>query len=121
MFFRFVFVSGFGFLIDAGTTTLLISLGGAPWLARIPAIGIAMAFTWAANRYFTFEVKSARSVGEVLRYVFAAAAMSLLNYFIYFVLENAGLWPVAAIVVATAFQALISYHCYRNLVFMRAV
>lgn len=38
MFRRFLLVGGVGFLIDAGLTRLLIALGLAPWLARVPAI-----------------------------------------------------------------------------------
>lgn len=119
MFLRFLVVGGVGFLIDASTTYLLIRLGTPPSIARLPAIAVAMTFTWAANRYFTFEVKAVRSGEEVVRYASTAAAMSLLNYLIYFVLQRAGLWPVAAVFIATAFQALVSYYCYKNLVFRR--
>jgi putative flippase GtrA len=117
MFFRFLLVGGSGFLIDAGLTYLLISLGLSSWLARIPAMALAMAFTWIANRRFTYEVRVARSVGEGLRYLAVAIAMALFNYLIYLVLVGLGIWPMAALTAATACQTIVSFHAYRRFAF----
>lgn len=117
MFFRFLLVGGSGFLIDAGLTYLLISLGLGSWLARIPAMAIAMAFTWIANRHFTYEVSAARSVGEGLRYLAVAITMALFNYLIYLALVAWGIWPMAALTVATACQTIVSFHAYRRFAF----
>jgi putative flippase GtrA len=119
MFFRFLLVGGSGFLIDAGITYLLILLGLPPWLARVPAIALAMAYTWVANRHFTYEVVSARSIGEAIRYAFVAAAMALANYLIYFVLVSKGIWPLVAVTIATACQTILSFHLYRHIVFSK--
>lgn len=117
MFLRFILVGGSGFLIDAGITTLLISLGFPSWLARIPAICLAMAYTWIANRYFTYAVKTARSSKEAVRYASVAAVMALINYGIYFVLVQYGILPAIAVTIATACQTILSFHCYRRFVF----
>jgi putative flippase GtrA len=117
MFFRFLLVGGSGFLIDAGITYLLIQLMVAPWLARVPAIFLAMAFTWLANRYFTYEVKKARSTNEAMRYAVVAMVMALINYLIYFVLVSYRTWPLAAVTFATACQTVMSFHAYRYFVF----
>ena len=117
MFMRFLLVGGLGFCIDAGATYLLIQLTIAPWLARIPAIALAMAFTWLANRYFTYKVNNPRSASEAMRYVMVAIFMALFNYTVYLVLVNRGLSPVVSITLATACQTVISFHAYRYFVF----
>ncbi len=117
MFFRFLLVGGSGFVIDAGLTQLLIFLDFAPWLARIPAIALAMAYAWLANRYFTYRVERARSTNEAMRYAFVSTSMSLLNYLIYVVLVSYGVLPVLAITLATVCQVIVSYHSYRVFVF----
>lgn len=120
MFFRFLLVGGSGFLVDAGITYLLCSLGLLPWLARIPAIAIAMIYTWCINRRFTYEVKTGRTAGEAMRYATVAMAMALLNYLIYFVLTSRGVWPVTAVTFSTACQTVLSYHLYRQIVFRKS-
>ena len=117
VFFRFLLVGGSGFLIDAGITYFLNSHGVAPWLARIPAITLAVTYTWAVNRHFTYGVKNGRTVGEALRYATVAAAMASINYIVYFVLVTNGVWTVAAVTFATACQTIVSFHLYRHIVF----
>ena len=117
MFFRFLLAGGSGFAIDAGITYLLVWLGVAPWLARMPAILIAMTYTWLANRHFTYKVKKKRSADEAVRYAFAAAAMALLNYLIFVLLVRHGTQPVVAVTLATACQTVLSFQIYRRLVF----
>ena len=117
MFSRFLLVGGSGFLIDAGLTYLLVLLTIEPWLARIPAIVLAMVYTWMANRYFTYEVKTAPISREVVRYALVAGGMAMVNYLIYFVFLFLGLWPVAAVTLATGCQTIISFYCYRQFVF----
>ncbi len=119
LFFRFLLVGGSGFLIDAGITYLLNSLGLAPWLARIPAIALAMTYTWAANRHFTYGVRTGRTVGEALRYAAVAASMASINYIIYFVLVSNGFCTLVAITFSTACQTIVSFHLYRHIVYRR--
>jgi putative flippase GtrA len=114
---RFVLVGGTAFCIDAGLTLLLIHLGLPASLARIPAIGIAMVFTWLANRRFTYRVQARRSAAEALRYGAVAVTMALLSYLLYRLFLNAGLSPFPSIVGATALQTGISYVAYKRLAF----
>jgi len=117
MFLRFLLVGGAGFLIDAGLTWMLIVLGLRPWWARVPAILAAMAFTWLANRHFTYAIKSARTANEATRYFLTAIVMALMNYGIYVFLVNNGVMAVLAVALATGCQAVLSFYVYRDLVF----
>ncbi len=114
---RFVLVGGLGFAVDAGTNQALLVAGWAYWAARLPAIGLAMLFTWLANRRFTYQVQARRSAGEGLRYAAVACCMAVMNYGLYLLLVRAGLPPLASIVVATALQTVFSFHAYRRFVF----
>ena len=117
MFFRFLLAGVSGFVIDASTTHLLVWLQVAPWLARIPAIVLAMTYTWLANRHFTYKVRRKRSTNEALRYALVAAAMAFVNYLIYFLLVRQGTSPVLAVTLATACQTVFSFHAYKRFVF----
>jgi putative flippase GtrA len=116
-FVRFLVVGSFGFVIDAGLTYLLIRTTVQPWLARIPAIVLAMAFTWLANRGFTYQVTKKRTVDEAVRYAIVAIAMAVGNYLIYLILMRVNLGPVVAVATATVCQTMISFHAYRRFVF----
>ncbi|HEY6094253.1 MAG TPA: GtrA family protein [Gallionellaceae bacterium] len=117
MFLRFLLIGGLGFVIDASLTYLLVRQGIPPWVARVPAIVLAMTFTWLANRYFTYRVKATRSASEALRYAIAAITMAMVNYLIYLILVQNGLPPVMAVTLATACQTAISFYLYKHLVF----
>jgi len=120
MFVRFLLVGGAGFLVDAGLTHFFILLTAEPWFARIPAIFISMTCTWFANRTFTFEIRTARSVREAFHYIVVAVSMALANYLMYVVLVERGLWPIAAIALSSIFQAILSFYGYRHIVFGRS-
>jgi putative flippase GtrA len=117
MFLRFLIIGGAGFLVDAGLTMLLIKLGVDPLLARAPAIGAAILFTWLANRSYTFQVRVQRSVPEAIRYSGVALSAAAINYTLYFLFILAGLHPLAAITVATALQTGFSFFAYRHFAF----
>lgn len=118
-FLRFLLVGGTGFIIDAGLTMVFMKCGAPPSLARIPAIGVAMLFTWTANRRLTYQVEAKANIREAVRYFSVAATMALLNYAIYFCLVGLAWRPFPAIVVATAAQTLASFHAYRAFAFRR--
>lgn len=120
MFIRFLLIGGTGFLIDASITYALVLLNFAPWQARIPAILLAMIFTWLGNRKFTYEVQRAHSTAEALRYAMAAIFMALVNYLIFLALLGFGIWPLVAVIIATACQTILSFHIYRHFVFKDA-
>jgi putative flippase GtrA len=116
-FLRFVLVGGTGFAIDAGLTLGLILVGLSPVLARGPAILCAMAFTWSANRVFTYRARHRRSAAEAVRYATVAAVMAGFNYLLYLGLLWWGLAPIAAVTLATAVQTVLSFKAYRRFVF----
>lgn len=116
-FLRFLVVGGCGFLVDAGITHLLVHVSFSPWLARIPAIGVAMGFTWLANRHFTYRVEVQPSTKEASAYFLVAFAMALANYGLYLVLVTIGLSPVLAVTVATGCQTVASFFGYNHFVF----
>ncbi len=117
--FWFVVAGGSGFLIDAGLTQLLILAGLGPFLARIPAIMTAMAFTWFINRSRTFGKSSHSLAQEGFRYWVVGVTSALLNYAIYSALMyNAPfLQPVVAIVAASLGAMAYSYFGYSRFVF----
>lgn len=116
MFLRFLVIGGTGFLIDTAITFGLIRSGVDARIARLPAIATAMAFTWLANRQFTYATTEKRSLSEALRYVAVAAVMASLNYLLYVLLLKFGIWSIAAITIATLCQTVLSFHTYRYFV-----
>jgi putative flippase GtrA len=119
-FIRFLLVGGTGFLIDAGLTLLLIRVGMAPWQARVPAILSAMAFTWLANRRFTYRHNEHATLAEAGRYAGVAAVMALGNYLLFIGLSAWSWPPLAAVIVATACQTIVSFWAYKSFVFRRS-
>lgn len=116
---RFVLVGAIGLLIDAGLTHVLYRRGLGPLLARGPAIGTAMAFTWLANRRFTYAVPNRGSLGEVSRYVAVAGSAALLNYLFYMLLVDLSLSPMASVAAATACQVPLTYWAFGRIAFRK--
>jgi putative flippase GtrA len=117
MFLRFLLVGGTGFIIDASLTYGLIRLGmGEEW-ARIPALAIAITFTWLANRRFTYAVRVARSRREAARYFVTASTMALANYAAYALFLRFSVHPLIAVTFATALQVVVSFYAYRIFAF----
>lgn len=118
--FSFAFAGGTGMIVDLGVLRLLIEMGATPFVARIPAIGLAMATTWFINRTFTFGA-SGRSVrAEGSRYAAVAIVGALLNYAIYsgiLIMTPDGFLPEFATIIAVAIVTIFSYLGYSRLVF----
>jgi putative flippase GtrA len=119
---RFAIAGGLGFLVDAGVLALLLHttpLG--PFLARLIAIALAMATTWAFNRTFTFG-RSGHSVAvEGFRYGSVGITAALVNYGLYsaLLLTLPALQPLAAMVLATTASMFLSFIGYSRFVFRR--
>ena len=114
---RFLLVGGAGFVIDAGTTWFLVAENLDRWLARIPAIALAMIFTWLANRTFTYRTSRPRSLGEGVRYGMVATGLALMNYLTFLLVSSIGIPLLGCVVLATALQAVVGFSLYRRLVF----
>ncbi|MEM9574513.1 MAG: GtrA family protein [Pseudomonadota bacterium] len=116
----FAFAGGTGMVVDLGVLRLLIELGATPFLARIPAIALAMATTWLINRNFTFGAsgRSVRSEGS--RYATVAIIGAFLNYAIYSVIlivTPDGFLPELATIIAVGIVTIFSYLGYSRFVF----
>lgn len=118
--FAFAFAGGTGMIVDLGVLRLLIEMGATPFLARIPAIGLAMATTWFINRNFTFGA-SGRSVrAEGSRYATIAIIGAFLNYAIYsaiLIVTPDGFLPEFATIIAVGIVTIFSYLGYSRFVF----
>jgi putative flippase GtrA len=120
--FWFLIAGGGGFLIDAGITHLLVTVFHvSPFAARIPAIVMAMGFTWLINRSRTFGPSRHSLAVEGFRYWAVGITSALLNYAVYSALiyQLPMLQPVAAIVFASAAAMAYSFFGYSRFVFRR--
>jgi putative flippase GtrA len=80
----FSLVGATGFFIDTGLTLLfadVFSVSG--YVARVPAIIIAVIATWFLNRTWTFRSKDPRVLSEFARYGLASVVTSVFNYAIF--------------------------------------
>ena len=117
MFPRFLVVGSLGFAVDAGITYLLIFLGLSPLWARPPAIVLAMVFTWAANRTYTFRAQGGKPARELPAYAAVALVAFGINWGVFAGAVYAGLAPLPAIVLSTLCQTGFTYFGYKKLVF----
>lgn len=125
-FFKFGIVGGVGFVVDAGSLTLLTSYGGLdPVTARVISMFVlGMTTTWLLNRSFTFRDQRGGSVlTEYLRFAGANAIGNSLNFGIHAALvETLPLfhaYPVLGAVVGTAVGLVFNFTSSKYFVFRR--
>ncbi len=84
-FFKFSLVGTLGFVVDAGSLQLLVSLAGInPYLSRLFSYLLAATTTWWLNRRFTFAACNDTCwKGQWLRYLVVNAAGGGVNYGVY--------------------------------------
>ena len=119
----FLLSGGTAFVVDAGTTTLLVHFAGLDrFLARVIGIAVAMVVAWLMHRSVTFNVSAPRSLGEFLRFSIVALAANALNFAIYSVLLIVfpAIHYLVAIVIATGVATVFSYVGFRLGVFRRS-
>jgi len=117
---RFTIAGGIGFLVDAGILAALLHLTPlGPFLARLVAITVAMAVTWAFNRSFTFDRSGRSLAAEGFRYGSVGVTAALVNYGLYsaLLLSLPALQPLAAMVLATCASMILSFFGYSRFVF----
>ena len=121
--FSFAVAGGAGAIVDLGLLRIGISFFDlSPYIARIPAIALAMLTTWFINRNFTFGASERSVQQEGMRYFAVAIAAAVLNYAIYsIILVVTPDWflPEAATIIAVGFVTFFSYFGYSKLVFKR--
>ncbi|MBU4263733.1 MAG: GtrA family protein [Proteobacteria bacterium] len=83
--FKFSLVGTLGFVVDAGSLQLLVSLAGInPYASRLFSYLLAATTTWWLNRRFTFTAcDEACWKGQWLRYLVVNAAGGGVNYGVY--------------------------------------
>lgn len=91
----FVLAGVVGLIVDIGATTALTYAGAPPWLARPPAILLAMTTTFAINRRVAFAPSGRGLWAEFARYVGVSAAGAAINFLAYLV-ADAGLRRLGA-------------------------
>lgn len=118
--FWFAFAGGTGFLVDAGSLSLILWLTPiGPFLARVLSIALAMAYTWTINRTFTFGRSGRNLASEGARYGLVGIAAALVNYGTYSLclLAWPPLWPVLAAAIGSGVAMIFSYLGYSRFVF----
>ncbi|HPF73514.1 MAG: GtrA family protein [Rhodanobacteraceae bacterium] len=114
---------GLAFLVDAGVTHLLIhQFGVEPFRARIPAIALAVLFTWLFNRYISFRHRRSRNrLAEFGRYLLGNAFGLAANYGAYaLVIATVAFtreWPIFAVAAGSIAGFLINYASAHHFVF----
>lgn len=116
----FGFAGGTGFLVDAGTLSLLLWLTPlGPYVARVLSIATAMVYTWTINRTFTFGRSNRNLASEGARYGLIGILAALVNYGSYSLclLIWPSLWPVVAAAIGSGVAMVFSYFGYSRFVF----
>jgi putative flippase GtrA len=116
----FVFSGGTAFLVDAGVTGALVHFVGLDrFTARIIGITIAMVVAWLMHRRISFNVTTARSWNEFLRFATVAMSANALNFAVYslILLIFPATYYLVALVIATAIATAFSYTGFRLGVF----
>lgn len=91
-----------GFLIEAGTLTLLTTgLGMGVYVARVPAFLVKVSLTWLINRHGAFARRRSQNwILEFLRYTGSQATGALSNFVVYAIALWS--WPSLKAVPAAA-------------------
>jgi putative flippase GtrA len=125
-FVKFCFVGGIGFVVDAGTLTLMTRYGGLdPIVARLISMFVfGMTTTWLLNRSLTFRAQSGGPLfAEYLRFAAANAVGNSINFGI-----HAGLvetvqvvhdFPVLGAMAGTAVGLVFNFTSSKYFVFRR--
>ena len=125
-FIKFSMVGGVGFVVDAGSLTLLTVYGGLdPVTARVISMfALGMTTTWLLNRSFTFRDQRGGSLlTEYLRFAAANAIGNSLNFGIHTLLVETlptfHAYPVLGAVVGTAVGLVFNFTSSKYFVFRR--
>jgi putative flippase GtrA len=126
-FLKFSMVGGIGFVMDAGSYTLITHFFGVgPFAGRlISAAGFGMTTTWLLNRSLTFRNQRGGSIwSEYLRFATANGIGLLLNIGTHTLLvHHVGLFaafPILGIVAGTAVGLVFNFTGSKYFVFRRA-
>lgn len=115
---RYLLAGGISFIIDFGLLWLLRDIVRAPlWLATAAAFLLSFAFTYAAQKLFSFRSGS-RHTSSLIKYVALVGINTIATVGIVQVAVSIGLgWPLGK-VGATALTTIWNYFAYRYVVFV---
>jgi putative flippase GtrA len=122
-FVRFCIVGAIGFCVDTSILLSLVRLYGVdPYVARVVSYLVAATGTWALNRQFTFDSRSAsRLHHEWARYISVNAIGGGVNYLAYALsvwsLALAGHQLILGVAVGAAMGLAVNFTASRYLVF----
>jgi putative flippase GtrA len=116
---RYVGVGLLSLLVDAGTLWLLFNVFHRPlWLATTAGFWLSFVVNFAANKYFTFGVRT-DGRRQFTRYAVLVVLNYAANLGIVTGLASLGFPPVVAKVVAVALLTGLNFVAYRAWVFRR--
>lgn len=107
---------------DAAILVLLTEGAGlSPYIARLVSISIAMVVSWQINRRITFAVTSPPTLHEFARFAAVSWFAQAVNYaaFAALIAWWPSLWPVWALIAASALAMFVSYAGFRFGVFKK--
>ena len=108
--------------LDAAVLLALTDWAGlSPYLARIISISLAMVVSWQINRRITFAVRAPPTLHEFTRFAAVSWSAQAVNYAAFAALITwlPALWPVWALIAASALAMFVSYAGFRFKVFKR--
>jgi putative flippase GtrA len=116
---RYVGVGLLSLVVDAGTLSLLFNVFDRPlWLATTAGFWLSFVVNFAANKYFTFGVRT-DGTRQFTRYAVLVVLNYAANLGIVTGLAAVGFPPVVAKVIAVALLTGLNFVAYRAWVFRR--
>lgn len=108
---RYCIVGAIGFFVDGGLLLCFTSIGTGPYVGRIFSIILALIVTWYIHRKFTFKVKTAANIKELLRYILTNSLGALVNYAVYSLLMILieGISIIVPLVVSSIVALIFNY------------
>jgi putative flippase GtrA len=116
----FVVAGGIGFTVDAGITEGLVAGGFNPYLARVVAVAVAIATTYAINSGYTWKSGATqRPARRGARYLAVSLASMAINYGVYAAATHwlVGLRPALCVALGSAVAMVTNYLGYARFVF----
>lgn len=110
----FIFVGATGFIVDASLTQTFVSFAGLDaYIARFPAICVAVLVTYILNKTLTFKAKDQTHRKSLPLYIATTALAQGGNYALYAgLLKVAPIWrayPFFAVAIGSVCAAIITF------------
>jgi putative flippase GtrA len=124
-FFRFGAVGVIGFVVDAMTLVLMLSLGTGFYWGRACSFVVAASCTWALNRRWTFQDESNRRARQWVKFLSVNSIGGAVNYGVYaFIVSHldgaAVVLSISAVAAGSISGLAINFLLSKRLVFRSA-